>query len=622
MNSQEILRKNFQENIQAVFGIKLSPGDIRLVLPPDDKWGDYAWPCFALAEKLKQNPAAIAQELANKFKKKRFLKKIKNVGPYVNLIVSDEFLQESLMDVSKDKNFGQSDFGKKQKVVIEFSGPNTNKPQHIGHARNNCLGQSLVYILSAAGYKVMPVNIINDRGIHIAKSMLAWQEFAKGETPESSGMKGDHLVGKYYVKFGQVLNEEKNDYLKKNKINLSKLSDLEKRQIEDEFLKKSIWMQKAQTLLKAWEDNDPKVRGLWQTMNSWVYQGYKKTYDDLGIKFDKIYYESDNYLRGKDLVDFGLKQGVFYKKNDGSVWIDLSKDGLDEKLVLRSDGTSVYITQDLAVAKKRYDDYKFGKMIYVVASEQDYHFKVLFLILKKIGFAWAENLHHLSYGMVNLPTGRLKSREGQTADADDIIVEMINRAKEVMSKAQKQADIDSKQKDKIARIVGLGALKFFMLGTNPQKNITYDPKESISFDGYTGTFIQYTHARLASLLKKTRFADLPRIKTGASARRDNKLDNLKKMPTTQFNGEEKKLVKTLLDFPEAVKNAAREYNPAIITQYLFNLAKTYNNFYQNHSVLSADNPTSKNLRLHLTSQTKKVIKSGLELLGIEAPEVM
>ena len=599
------LEKNLQENIQAIFGIKLESENLRLTQPPDDKWGDYAWPCFTLAEKLKKNPATIAQELATKFKKNALLSAVKNVGPYLNLTVSDEFLKQSLIEVSKQKYFGKSNFGKKNKVVIEFSGPNTNKPQHIGHARNNCLGQSLVYILQAAGYKVTPVNIINDRGIHIAKSMLAWQEFASGETPESSGMKGDHLVGKYYVKFGQVLAEEKKEYLKKNKINWTKLSDLDKRKTEEDFLKNSVWMQKAQAMLKAWENNDPKVRSLWQTMNDWVYEGYAKTYSDLGIKFDKVYYESQNYLLGKDLVELGLKRNVFYKKDDGSVWIDLTKEGLDQKIVLRSDGTSVYMTQDLAVAKNRYDQYKFDKMVYVVASEQDYHFKVLFLILDKLGFAWAKNLYHLSYGMVALPTGRIKSREGQTADADDIIEEMISRAKEVMSKAQKQADVSTDQKEKISKIVGLGALKFFMLGTNPQKNITYNASESISFDGYTGTFIQYTHARLASLLSKA-----------------GKLDNIKKISASQFNKEEKKLIKELLDFPEAIQNSAKDYNPAIITQYLFNLAKTYNNFYQNHSVLSADNATSKNLRLHLTSQTKKIIKTGLELLGIEAPEVM
>jgi len=599
------LEKNLQENIQAIFGIKLESENLRLTQPPDDKWGDYAWPCFTLAEKLKKNPATIAQELATKFKKNALLSAVKNVGPYLNLTVSDEFLKQSLIEVSKQKYFGKSNFGKKNKVVIEFSGPNTNKPQHIGHARNNCLGQSLVYILQAAGYKVTPVNIINDRGIHIAKSMLAWQEFASGETPESSGMKGDHLVGKYYVKFGQVLAEEKKEYLKKNKINWTKLSDLDKRKTEEDFLKNSVWMQKAQAMLKAWENNDPKVRSLWQTMNDWVYEGYAKTYSDLGIKFDKVYYESQNYLLGKDLVELGLKRNVFYKKDDGSVWIDLTKEGLDQKIVLRSDGTSVYMTQDLAVAKNRYDQYKFDKMVYVVASEQDYHFKVLFLILDKLGFAWAKNLYHLSYGMVALPTGRIKSREGQTADADDIIEEMISRAKEVMSKAQKQADVSTDQKEKISKIVGLGALKFFMLGTNPQKNITYNASESISFDGYTGTFIQYTHARLASLLSKA-----------------GKLDNIKKISASQFNKEEKKLIKELLDFPEAIQNSAKDYNPAIITQYLFNLAKTYNNFYQNHSVLSADNATSKNLRLHLTNQTKKIIKTGLELLGIEAPEVM
>jgi arginyl-tRNA synthetase len=597
------LKQNIIDNIKNILQVDININSFELDLPPEDKLGDYAFACF----KLGKNPIEAAKYLADNFQTNKLINKTQANGPYLNLFLNKgAWLQTVLSEIDKTKNYGQTDFGNNKKVVLEFSGPNTNKPQHIGHLRNNILGQALVNIYNAAGFKTVPVNIINDRGIHIMKSMLAWQKWGNNETPNSSGIKGDHLVGKYYVQFGQALKKEETEYYSKNKINLANLDNLSRRKTEDEFIAQSPLMNEARELLKKWEAGDKEVKKLWQMMNSWVYDGYKITYDRLGIKFDKEYYESDTYLLGKDLVELGVEKKVFFKKEDGSIWIDLSKEGLDEKIVLRADGTSVYVTQDLGLAKQRYDEYKFDQAIYVVANEQDYHFKVLFFALQKLGFEWADNLYHLSYGMVNMPDGKIKSREGKTADADDIMNEMNTKAKEIMKQATKKVESKNKNPKQIAEHVGLGALKFFMLGTNPQKNIIYNPQESISFDGYTGTFVQYTHARIANILNK---AD--------KIKKLNKLDF-----SGEFNTEENKLAKLLLDFPKSIQDTAVSYNPSNLTQYLFEVAKTFNNFYQHHSVLQAENDNLKNIRLHLCSQTKQVLKSGLELLGIDAPDVM
>lgn len=591
------------KNVKKSFALDIK--NISLDTPPNEKLGDYAFACFELAEKLKSNPLKIAEKLSQNFKKNEYIKGVKNVGPYLNIFISDIFVLETLKNISSDKNFGKSKIGKDKKILIEFSGPNTNKPQHVGHVRNDILGQSLVNIYKNCDYKVTAVNIINDRGIHIVKSMLAWQEFAGGETPESTNTKGDHLVGKYYVKFGQVYQEEFSQYLSDKKIDTQNISSQDKKIVLDEFNKQSVWMTKARKMLQAWEANDPEVKKLWSTMNSWVYDGYKKTYSDLGIKFDHVDYESETYLLGKDIVEEGLAKKVFYKNEDNSIWIDLTAEGLDKKIVMRSDGTSVYLTQDLGTAVKRYNKFKFDEAVYVVGNEQDYHFKVLFLILKKLGYDWSENLHHLSYGMVDLPGGKIKSREGKTADADDLIIQTINKAKEVMAEAKKQVIDDNKTKDDVAKVVGLGALKFFMLSANPQKNITFIPQESISFDGYTGPFIQYTHARISTMLKK-----------------EGKIDSLKKLTGATFNNEERALIKSIAELPKIIENSALSYNPSLLTQYLFSLAKTYNNFYQKHSVLKAPNDSVKQLRLNISLQTKQALKQGLELLGIEAPDSM
>ncbi|MDP2812495.1 MAG: arginine--tRNA ligase, partial [bacterium] len=393
MDTINKLKTNIAKNISAIIG----PTDKEMILdfPPDEKMGDYAISCFELAKENKTNPAELAKKLADNFLKDELIKEVKNIGPYLNIFVSDKFIADSLGEIAKEKNFGKTDFGQGKKILIEFSGTNTNKPQHVGHLRNNCLGQALVNIFRASGHKVVAVNIINDRGIHIVKSMLAWQEFANGETPASSGLKGDHLVGKYYVKFGQLLKEEQDKYWQEKNIQLDKLGNLERKKAEEDFLAQSQWMKKARIMLLAWENKDPEIRKIWKMMNNWVYKGYGQTYKDLGIQFDHLDFESDTYLLGKDLINIGLEKKIFYKKADNSVWIDLSADGLDEKLVLRSDGTSVYLTQDLGTAQRRYKKFKFDKAIYVVASEQDYHFKILFLTLKKLGFDWAKNLYHL-----------------------------------------------------------------------------------------------------------------------------------------------------------------------------------------------------------------------------------
>jgi arginyl-tRNA synthetase len=604
MDIQKYLKQELAKTLKQILAQDINLDDLKLSLPPQDDLGDYALACFELAKKNKTSPVELAKKIASAWPSDNLFISAQSAGPYLNLKLNAKiFSQLAIDEILGNKKFGQNDSGKNKKVLIEFSGPNTNKPQHIGHVRNDLLGQALVNLYRANAYKVIATNIINDRGIHIVKSMLAWQEFANGETPKSAGIKGDHLVGKYYVKFGQLLKAEEKEYLAKNNIDLTNLNDLEKRKINDDFLNQSAWMQKAREMLIRWEKNDPQVKKLWQTMNTWVYDGYKKTYNDLGIKFDHVDYESDTYLLGKDLIELGLKNNVFFKKEDGSVWIDLTAEGLDEKIVLRSDGTSVYMTQDMGTAKRRYDKFKFDQAIYIVASEQDYHFKVLFLILAKLGFTWAKNLHHLSHGMVSSPEGKIKSREGKTADADAIISETIIRTKEMMAQAEKK-NLKQIDQEAIAKDVTMAAIKFCMLGTNPQKDIVYDAQNSITLDGYTGPFVQYTHARICTILSKA-----------AKAKKIN-------WASLEINAEEIKLIKQLVLYPEIIQQSAVEYNPAVLTHYLFDLAKIFNNFYQQHSVLSADNEDQKNFRLNICTTTKKVISDGLNILSIKAPEMM
>jgi arginyl-tRNA synthetase len=464
-----------------------------------------------------------------------------------------------------------------QKVMVEYSSPNTNKPLHLGHVRNNLLGFSVAEILAAAGYEVIKSNLVNDRGIHICKSMLAWQKFGEGETPESSGMKGDHLVGKYYVMFDR-------EY----KVQIEALKATG--QTEDEAKKNAPIIKEAQQMLQQWEAGDEKVIALWKTMNSWVYAGFAETYKNLGVTFDKFYYESDTYLLGKDIIEEGLEKGVFFRKKDNSVWIDLTGEGLDEKLVLRSDGTSVYMTQDLGTAQLKYNGFHMNESIYVVGNEQDYHFKVLFLILQKLGKQWAKGLYHLSYGMVDLPSGKMKSREGTVVDADDLMEEMEQTAKEQTEAMGKVADFGEDEKQHLYHVIGMGALKYFLLKVDPKKRLLFDPNESVDFQGHTGPFIQYTHARIRSVLNRAGDLDIETAKT-----------------YDQLAAEERDLIVSLTQFPEIIKQAADAYSPAIIANFVYELAKIYNKFYHEKSILQAEDEPSKQFRLQLSAASGKVI---------------
>ncbi|MGZ3872638.1 MAG: arginine--tRNA ligase [Mucilaginibacter sp.] len=510
---------------------------------------------------------------------------------FLNLSISDEYWIDQLYTEILPDSFAVSEPNGK-KVMVEYSSPNTNKPLHLGHVRNNLLGFSVAEILTAAGYEVIKTNLVNDRGIHICKSMLAWQRFGDGETPESTGMKGDHLVGKYYVIFD-----------KEYKKQIEELRSAG--QTEDEAKKNAPLIKEAQEMLQQWEAGDEEVISLWKMMNAWVYAGFAETYSRLGVNFDKFYYESDTYLLGKDIVEEGLQKGIFFKKDDGSVWIDLTAEGLDEKLVLRSDGTSVYMTQDMGTAQLKYNDYHMDKSIYVVGNEQDYHFKVLFTILKKLGKDGADGLFHLSYGMVDLPSGKMKSREGTVVDADDLMSEMEQTAKaqtELMGKAE---SFGEDEKQQLYHTIGMGALKYFLLKVDPKKRLLFDPNESVDFQGHTGPFIQYTHARIRSVLNRAKTADA------------NNMDNI-----AELAAEERDLIVALTQFPQVIRAAADGYSPAVIANYVYELAKTYNKFYHEKSILQAEDDTVKRFRLRLSAASGKVINKGMKLLGIDVPERM
>ncbi|SCW56382.1 arginine--tRNA ligase [Mucilaginibacter sp. NFR10] len=588
-----------------------------------------------------QTGTEIGEYLKNELKEVASFNVIKG---FLNLSITDEYWIGRLYN-----NIIADDFAAAkpngQKVMVEYSSPNTNKPLHLGHIRNNLLGYSVAEILAADGYEVIKTNLVNDRGIHICKSMLAWQKFGNGETPESSGMKGDHLVGKYYVLFDKELREQLKPVLSEvyEKHDLSAFKENQKAKIEeslatiakvkekvtqtDEANQKLIGelddkiageedkikeiaknatpiMIETQQMLQKWEAGDEEVMNLWRTMNGWVYAGFAETYKQLGVYFDKYYYESNTYLLGKDIIEEGLTKGVFFKKADNSVWIDLTSEGLDEKLVLRGDGTSVYITQDMGTAQLKYNDYHMDKSIYVVGNEQDYHFKVLFLILQKLGKTGADGLFHLSYGMVDLPSGKMKSREGTVVDADDLMAEMETTAKE-QTEAMGKVDAFSKE-DKVAlyHTIGMGALKYFLLKVDPKKRLLFDPNESVDFQGHTGPFIQYTHARIKSVLSRADY------QVGI------------KPTVTELAGVERDLIVLLDKYPETVKEAAKGYSPAVIANYVYELAKTYNKFYHEKSILQAEDEDSKQFRLALSASSAKVISKGMKLLGIEVPERM
>ncbi len=552
--------------------------------------GDITLVVFPLLKQIKINPKQLAENIGNYIKEHiNEVEAFNVVKGFLNISFTDNYFIKQLQYISETKDYGFKEVNENSpRVMVEYSSPNTNKPLHLGHIRNNLLGYSVAEILKANGNKVYKTQIINDRGIHICKSMLAWQKFGDGESPESSGIKGDHLVGKYYVLFDQVYKSEVEELTNKG-------------YTKEEAKKNAPILIEAQELLKKWENNDTATVDLWKKMNNWVYEGFDQTYKSLGVDFDKNYYESKTYILGKDEILKGVKNGVFYKKDDGSVWIDLTDEGLDEKLVLRSDGTSVYMTQDIGTAIERVKEFNITSLIYTVGNEQDYHFKVLFLILKKLGYKWADNLYHLSYGMVELPDGKMKSREGTVVDADKLIEEMIDSARNISEELGKIDNLNSNEKQKLYEKIGKGALKYFILKVDPRKNIMFNPKESIDFHGNTGPFIQYTYARIQSLKQK--------YKEGVSVQYFN----------YNFNLKEKALINLISQFPETIQQAANNHSPAIICNYVYELVKTFNNFYQNCIIIDFDELDVTNLRLSLAVETSRQIKKCFNLLGIEVP---
>ncbi|MBR2049894.1 MAG: arginine--tRNA ligase [Rikenellaceae bacterium] len=556
--------------------------------------GDFTLVVFPLLRRSRKSPEATATEIGEHIVANNPEVSAFNViKGFLNISLSADFWAERFAEIRADEEFGQAD-ATGRTVMIEYSSPNTNKPLHLGHIRNNLLGYSVAQILKANGHNVIKANLVNDRGIHICKSMLAWKLYGGGETPASSGMKGDHLVGKYYVEFDKHYKEQIKQLVAEG-------------MSEEEAKKQAPIMQEAQAMLRKWEAKDEEVYSLWQTMNGWVYDGFDVTYKALGVDFDKVYYESQTYLLGKDIVQKGLDAGVFFRKEDNSVWIDLAADGLDQKLLLRGDGTSVYMTQDLGTAFRRFEDNKLDDMIYVVGNEQNYHFQVLKLILKKLGHDWSDNITHLSYGMVELPEGKMKSREGTVVDADDLIADMVSTAREMSQELGKLDGCTDEEAEAISKMVGLGALKYFILKVDPKKTMLFDPRESIDFNGNTGPFIQYTHARICSVLRKAAESDID------YAGRVVGIDYLK---------EEIELIKTLSDYPSVVESAGDNFAPSIIGAYIYDLAKSFNSYYHDHSIMREENVKVRQMRLQLASEVARVIRTGMALLGIEVPERM
>ena len=558
--------------------------------------GDLTVVVFPFVKAARKSPEDTAKEIGAYLQTNNDLIIDFNViKGFLNLTISKKYWVQVLNEISQTEDFGNNQDGNDAIMMVEYSSPNTNKPLHLGHIRNNLLGFSIAEIQKANGWKVVKTNIVNDRGIHICKSMLAWQLFGNGETPETSGLKGDHLVGKYYVEFDKAYKAEIQTLMADG-------------MSEEEAKKSAPLMQQAQQMLVAWENHDPEVYALWEKMNAWVYDGFDVTYQQLGVDFDKIYYESQTYLDGKSKVEEGLSKGVFYQREDGSVWADLTADSLDEKLLLRADGTSVYMTQDIGTAALRYADYDISKMVYVVGNEQNYHFQVLAVLLDKLGFKWGKDLLHFSYGMVELPEGKMKSREGTVVDADDLMTEMIDTARDIARELGK-LDLSSEEEiENIARMVGLGALKYFMLKVDPKKNMTFNPKESIDFNGNTGPFIQYTHARIKSVLRK--------------AEEQGIVQNVPVKENVLLSEKETNLIQLLASYPAVVREAGTQFSPAVIANFTYELVKEYNQFYHDHSILKEENTDLRGLRLALSAAVADVIKKSMALLGIDVPERM
>lgn len=592
MNLENILSQNISEYIQKNHDISLENFEFQLTRKEFE--GDLTLVVFPLLKHIKTNPVQLGEQIGEYLKSNSdLITEFNVVKGFLNLNLSEYYFVEKFKTIQQTENFGfVSTTEHSPNVMVEYSSPNTNKPLHLGHIRNNLLGYSVAEILKASGKKVYKTQIINDRGIHICKSMVAWEKFGEGETPESTGLKGDHLVGKYYVEFDKAYKKE--------------IQTLIENGISEDIAKKEAPIFKdAQNMLKKWEAGDEDVVALWTKMNNWVYAGFEETYKNLGVDFDKNYYESDTYLLGKDHIKNGLEQGVFFRKEDGSVWIDLSDEGLDEKIVLRADGTAVYMTQDIGTAIQRVLDFNIDEMVYTVGNEQDYHFKVLFLILKKLGFAWAENLYHLSYGMVDLPSGKMKSREGNVVDADDLIKEMTSTAKQISEELGKLDAYNDSEKVELYKMIGLGALKYYILKVDPKKRILFNPEESVDFQGNTGPFIQYTYARIQSILRKANLAE-------------QKLD----LSNYTFEDKEKSLIKVLDQFPEIIQQSANQYSPALIANYVYDLVKEFNSFYQNISILGADNKIQIEFRVNLAKEVAEIIKNSFRLLGIGVPARM
>lgn len=593
LNITDSLTRAIARALKDLYGVEQSPASIALQDTRRDFRGDYTLVVFPYVKQARKSPEAVAAEIGEAVK--AALPEVAGynvIKGFLNFEIADSYWLHFLAERA-----GQSDYGlvhpaaDAAPVVVEYSSPNTNKPLHLGHIRNNLLGWSVSQLLAAAGANVKKVNLVNDRGIHICKSMLAWLRYGNGETPESTGMKGDHLVGKYYVEFDKHYKEE--------------VKQLMESGVEEEKAKREApLMVEAQQMLKRWEEGDKEVRALWEKMNGWVYAGFDETYDRLGVGFDKVYYESQTYLLGKELVQKGLDMGVLFRKEDGSVWCDLTGDGLDQKLLLRKDGTSVYMTQDLGTALLRHKDFGAERLIYVVGNEQDYHFKVLKLILGKLGFPWADKVYHLSYGMVELPNGKMKSREGTVVDADDLIDEMERTAEEMSREHGKNDELSPEEQKHLYHILALGALKYFILKVDPTKNMLFNPAESIDFNGNTGPFIQYTHARIRSIVRKA----------GSASALDSE--------HVALNEKERGVLKVLHSLPETIASAANAYSPAMVANYAYELAKAFNSFYQDTPILREENQQLKTMRISLCAAVASALKNTMNILGIEVPERM
>ncbi len=582
--------------VKALYGVDAEDSQIQLQKTRPEFEGNITLVVFPFVKLARKAPAQVAAEIGEELVKSDIVAKYNAVQGFLNLVIDDAFWIKQLEAIDADTQYGQQP-ARDKLMMVEYSSPNTNKPLHLGHVRNNLLGFSIAKIQEANGWKVVKTNIVNDRGIHICKSMLAWLKYGNGETPESSGKKGDHLIGDYYVRFDKEYKAQ--------------IAELMAKGLDEETAKKEApLILEAQEMLRKWEANDPEVRALWARMNEWVYAGFDETYKRMGVSFDKIYYESNTYLEGKSEVEKGLAAGLFYRREDGSVWADLTKDGLDEKLLLRSDGTSVYMTQDIGTAKLRFQDYPIDKMVYVVGNEQEYHFKVLSILLDRLGFPFGKELVHFSYGMVELPNGKMKSREGTVVDADDLMDKMVEDAKEIyLEKSGRDTDTPgSRDSEEIARKVGLGALKYFILKVDPRKNMLFNPAESIDFNGNTGPFIQYTYARIQSVLRKAEGDSVSRYP---------------EIPVSRdLEEKELALIQRLCEYPAVVRNAGDNFSPAVICNYAYDLACDFNSFYHDLSILNEPDAAKRALRLLLAKNVAKVLQSAMSLLGIEMPERM